>query len=188
MDTPVNLYAPSRASLDSGEIRSEARVWRLGNVLVMSRDGDLPPRCVKCNEVADEPTKTRKVYWHHPGFYALLVINVLLYIIVGLIARKTESVSPGLCTQHKQRRTLGLWIGWVGFLGGFLAMSMLFARGYSLGGALALLAILVSTITGIVMSRIVYVRRIDDRHVYLKGCGKAFLEQLPEYRQGTRDF
>jgi hypothetical protein len=43
-------------------------------------------------------------------------------------------------------------------------------------------------IAGIIMSRIVYANRIDDRYVRIKGCGEAFLAELPEFRPGARDF
>ena len=113
MDPSRNPYAPSAASLAGAEVRVGARLWRLEKLLIMARDdGDLPNRCVKCNEAAEEPTKTRTLYWHHPGFYVVLLINIIAYVIVALIARKKAKLSPGLCARHKQKRVLGLWTGW----------------------------------------------------------------------------
>ena len=54
-------------------------------------------------------------------------------------------------------------------------------------GMLLLLATFASIITGMMLSRIVYPRRIDDRYVHLKGCGEAFLAVLPQFRPGARD-
>jgi hypothetical protein len=187
MEQSHNPYAPSRATLASDEVRTGAHLWRLKKILIMSRDGDLPPRCVKCNETADEPTKTRTVYWHHPGFYVLLLINIILYAVVALIARKTAKVSPALCAQHKQRRTKGILIAWSGFIVGFVAMSIALGSNHMAVGLLLLFAMLGAIITGLVMSRVVYAKRIDDRYVQLKGCGDAFLSDLPEFRPGTRE-
>lgn len=187
MDASRNPYAPSRASLAGSEGRTEARVWRLNKLLIMSRDGDLPRRCVKCNEAVDEPTKTRTVYWHHPGFYTLLLINVILYAVVALIARKKAKVSPGLCEAHKQKRVQGMWLGWGGFIVGFIAMVSAFESHRPGLGLLLLLAMFACIIAGMIMSRIVYAKRIDDRYVQLRGCGDAFLQELPEFRPGTRD-
>lgn len=170
VDASHNPYAPSRASLAAREVGTGARLWRLENVLIMSRDsGELPDRCVKCNDAAHEPTKTRTVHWHHPGFYLLLLINVILYLVVALIARKTVKVNPGLCARHKQKRALGLWIGWSGLIVGLAAMSLA-ARNDQPGAALLLLfATFGSIIAGMITSRIVYAKRIDDRYVRLKG-------------------
>jgi hypothetical protein len=189
MDASRNPYAPSTASLTGAELRAGARLWRLGKVLIMTRDdGDLPNRCVKCNEAAEEPTRTRTVYWHHPGFYIVLLINIIAYVIVALIARKKAQVSPGLCATHKQKRALGLWVGWGGFVLGLICMFAAFGSESPGLGMLFLLATFAAIITGIVMSRIVYPKRIDDRYVQLKGCGEAFLAQLPEFRPGARDY
>lgn len=53
---------------------------------------------------------------------------------------------------------------------------------------LLILATLGCVIAGIIMSRIVYANRIDDRYVRLKGCGEAFLAELPEFRPGAREY
>ncbi|MDY6946950.1 MAG: hypothetical protein SXG53_14635 [Pseudomonadota bacterium] len=187
MDPSHNPYAPSQASLAGGSTRPSDRVWRADKVLIMARDADLPDRCVKCNDPADEPTRTRKVYWHHPGYYVLLLINVILYVIVALIARKTAAVNPGLCGRHKQKRVRGIWIGWGGLVGGLAAMFAAFDHQNPGLGLLFLLITFGCIITGMVMARVVYAKRIDDRYVLLKGCGEPFLADLPEFRPSARD-
>jgi hypothetical protein len=187
MDASHNPYAPSRASLAGGSGQPSDRVWRENKVVVMARDGDLPDRCVKCNDPADEPTRTQKVYWHHPGYYVLLLINVILYVVVALIARKSVAVNPGLCVRHKQRRTRGIWIGWGGLVAGLVAMFAAVENNTPGLGLLFLLTMFGLIITGLVMSRTVYAKRIDDRYVLLKGCGEPFLADLPEFRPSVRD-
>jgi hypothetical protein len=187
MDPSHNPYAPSRASLAGGDVRNSTGVWRSENIVIVAREADLPERCVKCNDPADEPTRKRKVYWHHPGFYAVLLINAILYIIVAMIARKTASLHPGLCARHKQKRLLGICIGWGGFILGSSAMVMAWGSNHAGAGLLLLFATLGLIITGMIMSRIVYAKRIDERYVLLKGCGEAFLEGLPEFRPSFRD-
>ena len=54
-------------------------------------------------------------------------------------------------------------------------------------GLLFLLTMFGLIITGLVMSRTVYAKRIDDRYVLLKGCGGPFLTDLPEFRPSVRD-
>ncbi|MBL8268746.1 hypothetical protein [Steroidobacter sp.] len=186
MESSNNPYAPSQASLNGGTVRDYSNVWRFEKIVILVPDSDLPDRCVKCNDPAEQPTKTRKVYWHHPGFYAVLLINVILYVIVALIARKTAEVNPGLCTRHKQKRNLGLAIGWGGLLVG-IAVTVV-AAGDNPGVAmLGILGGITCILVGLFMSRVVYAKRIDDKYVQLKGCGAPFLDALPEFRPSGRD-
>jgi hypothetical protein len=187
MNQQTNPYAPSEASLRAGDVRPTTGLMHDGKVLLLPQDCALPDRCVKCNDDAVLPIKERTVYWHHAGWYLMLLVNVILYVIVALVVRKTAKVSPGLCERHKRKRNVGLFIGWGGALLG-LAGAVSAGANDSPGLALSmLLLILVAMITGIIMSRVVYASRIDDRYIRLKGCGPEFLTQWPPFRPGTRD-
>jgi hypothetical protein len=184
-----NPYAPSRASLEAdnstrpGHRLSES-VWREGKVLIMVPDSTLPDRCVKCNQPADEPTKARKVYWHHPAVYLLVLINVLLYAIVGVIVRRRAVVAPGLCAEHKKRRRMAILLGWVGFITGIALLTWGF-RDSTVGGGqflvTGILLVLLSILASIILARIVYAQKIDRSYVRLKGCGPEFLDTLPRF-------
>ena len=58
------------------------------------------------------PVKKRKVYWHHPAWYLLLLAYGVGYALVLFFRRKAE-VSPGLCARRSARFT-----GEDGFPGG----------------------------------------------------------------------
>jgi hypothetical protein len=178
-----NPYAPTQASLKSADTPAgTGGLWREGNCLVVARGAAFPHRCVKCNEPSEEPHKLRKVYWHHPAVYLLLLAYAILYIIVALIVRRTMEINPGLCTQHREKRTLWIRVGWLGSFAAFAGVLIL-------GGALgvqspwiplvAVLAFFTLAILGIVKSRLVYPQRIDDNQARLKGCGESFLASLP---------
>ena len=182
-----NPYAPSQASLSpsSGAPQpdSNVAVWRDGDQLVTLPGAALPGRCVKCNEAAAEPTKDRKVYWHHPALYLLILLNMLIYIVVALAVRKKAIVAPGLCSEHKKRRQTALILVWTGFLAG-LALVLVMMSGSGDAGTLMLIAMLLwiaTAIGGVIFARIVYPKRIDKSHVRLKGCGAAFLDSLPQF-------
>ena len=181
-----NPYAPSRASLapksQPVNDRSGATAWRDEKLLVTISDSELPPRCVKCNEPADEPTKVRKVYWHHPALYLLILINLIIYAIVATIVRRRARVAVGLCAAHKQRRRRAITFGWGGFITGVVLMMWGFNDSTGNGGVFAVVGILVtlgSIVTGMIMARIVYARKIDKSYVWLKGCSPEFLDSLP---------
>jgi hypothetical protein len=185
-----NPYAPTPASLTAGSCSQHARssgVWRDGSVLVMLPNTSLPHRCVKCNAVADQPTRERKVYWHHPGIYVLVLINLIIYAIVAAIVRKTAIVSPGLCSEHKEKHRNAMIIGWglalLG-IGLFIAAGMGAAPDHTGEVVLAgLLAIFTGIVWGIVVGRIVYAKRIDEQFVRLRGCGPEFLDSLPPFME-----
>jgi hypothetical protein len=182
-----NPYAPSVASLAGSARAATSMMWRDGKDLVLRPGGDLPDVCVKCNEPSDAPTKARKLYWHHPGYYGLLVINVILYIIVAMIARKSARLSPGLCLVHKRKRMIAIAMGWLGFVIGMIVSVIAGGSGHPALALLAGLVMLGLMIASVVRSRIVHARRIDDRYIRLKGCGAEFLDSLPELTVGTRN-
>ena len=181
-----NPYAPSKASLKSNPapIGGET-AWCDGNQIVMMPGGSLPHRCVKCNEPAAEPTKTRKVYWHHPALYLLVLGYALLYIIVALIVRKTAEINPGLCEEHNKKRLMWIAIGWIGALSGLFVVPFLGALIGADGGLWALFCIawfLGFAITGTVKARILYPKKIDSNYARLKGADDRYLASLPVFR------
>ncbi len=178
-----NPYAPSRASLKQHEhLGPIDQVRRDGKWVVLPRHAALPPRCVKCNGEVDEPTRQRTLYWHHAGVYALLLVNLLIYAIVAAIVRKKAVIAPGLCAEHKRKRRDAILTCWVGIL---LAFATPFVFGSDEYFGLVLLFSVVLFIAVIVYAmvrgRIVYARKIDEDEVRLGGCGRGFLDSLPEY-------
>jgi len=172
MASQFNPYAaPKSATLASGS----SDFWREGDKLVCRPDGVLPARCVKCNQPAEQPMKVRTLYWHHPAWYLLILINIVVYAIVALIVRRKATVALGLCEGHRRRRTRFLWIGWGGFILGLALMVG--------GGAyvvIGLVLILVAITAGLSGARLVYPQRITKEEVRLKGCDQSFLDTIPE--------
>src|SRR5436309_2493776 len=72
-------------------------IWRSGPLLVMSQGARLPDRCVKCNAPANGQRLTRKLYWHSPYLYLLILLNLLIYALVAIFVRKKARVEIGLC-------------------------------------------------------------------------------------------
>ena len=183
-----NPYAPSRASLAGRQSEldvTEGGAWSDGKLLVTVLNGSLPDRCVKCNEPADEPTKIRKVYWHHPALYLLVIISWPIYLIVGLIVRKKAFVPAGLCVEHKKRRRTGLIATYSGLVVGIAGFAALVGsnqhRGVGVAGLFGVLAMFVAVLVGVRMARVVYARKIDKQYSWQKGCGQEFLNSLPPF-------
>lgn len=166
---------------ESGRIGGPV-VAREGKTLVMSRDAQLPDRCVKCNAADGIVRLKRNLYWHHPLIYLCLLANILIYAIVATCVRKRATIEVGLCPRHLKRRRAGIAIGW-GSFGLFVAS--LFALGLQHGGWIALagfVIFLVGVVAGVVMSTPVSPKRIDEENIWLKGVHPAYLAGLPEWR------
>lgn len=147
----------------------------------MTRHGAvLPARCVKCNADVQESLKKQRFYWHHQGWFALVLANVFIYLIVSMIVRRRADVSYGLCAQHKQQRRRAILIG-VG--GGLLSFALIFvgiASNLAILTLVAFLIMLVAIVFAVVKGRALLPVRIDKTGAaQFKGCGESFLASLP---------
>jgi hypothetical protein len=176
----VNPYAAPKASLEAPPDQG-LDLWRDGKILVCRRDAIFPARCIKCNEAAEPPPVRYKLAWHHPGWYVLVFVYVLIYVVVAMLVRKRAEIFVGLCAKHRQRRLWSRIIGWGGLVAliGSIWLGMAYDVAWLAAGGL--IAILPWAITAIVLSPQIFAGRIDKESIRVKGCGRDFLASLPEY-------
>jgi prepilin signal peptidase PulO-like enzyme (type II secretory pathway) len=154
-------------------------IWRKKSVLVMTKQAQLPERCIKCNAPTRHTLK-RNLRWHHPAIYILIVAGFLFYAILALALSKTATVHVGLCETHVAARRRDILITWLlvvlSFVTFYLAvasdeMTLLFVSvGVLLGGV----------IYGVVRARVVAPQKIDDHYVWLTGINTNYLQQFPD--------
>ena len=176
-EAPKSEVAPRPAHADG-----DWGVWRAGPLLVMLKDAELPDRCVKCNAPAEGRRLRRNLSWHPPAWYLLLLFNILIYVIVALIIRKTARIEVGLCADHRSRRRRAIAVGWISSLAG---LGLIIAGAGAENGWLALFgvaALLFGLIFGIVGAQPVVPARIDDHYVWLKKVHPDYLNSI-----GDRD-
>jgi predicted RNA-binding Zn-ribbon protein involved in translation (DUF1610 family) len=160
-------------------------VWRDGNRLVMTNDAELPYVCIKTNQPADACLR-RKLYWHEPWIY-VLIVSPLIYIIVAFIVRKSADIEVALCRERVIRRRwfiAGAWLSAV--LGIVLIIAGLgnIQPGSNAGGITFLVGfftLLAGPIAGAILARTVVPVRITKDHVWLKGVHPEFLAALPPF-------
>jgi len=159
-------------------------VWRQDSKLVMSKDAVLPDRCVKCNAPTTGRLK-RKLAWHHPAIYLIILVALLIYLIVALVLRKSATVEIGLCEEHKAKRKRNVLVTWL--LAGLGLFGFIVAITTNDGTYVAygLLAFLAALIFGVVAARVVSPAKIDERFVWLRGINKEYLDELPQWIGGT---
>ncbi len=164
---------------------SSLLLWRSGRVLVMSQGAGLPDRCVKCNAPANGQRLLRKLYWHSPYIYLVILLNLIIYAIVAIIVRKKARVEIGLCDAHRRQRWLAIGLGWLLGLSGLVLVIVGFAPGGSAGVVvLGLVAFIAGLVLGVVKGPVISAKRISPQFVWIKGVCPAYLETLPEWRDG----
>src|SRR4051794_40569354 len=163
-----NPYAPPEAEVALAPCdRNEGGVWRDGPLLVMSKDGELPDRCLMCNLPAHGWRLKRNLSWHPPFWYLLILLHILIYVAAALIVRKKATIMVPLCEKHRRRRVRRIAAAWLSVLGGFAAIVVGVAVSdrvesmavFSLiGGAILLLT---GLILGVLAAQVAVPKKID---------------------------
>lgn len=155
-------------------------LWRFNNALVMARDAELPPRCVKCNAPTSDRMQ-RKLYWHPALVYLLLFIHVIVYLVVALMVRKQAVVDFAVCPEHRSKRRWAIATAWLLVGGGIGVIFAPMIQNSSYLLFVAGLLILAGVFYGVWKGRMVYASRIEKDHVWLNGVCPEFLDNLPEW-------
>lgn len=202
MTDAFNPYAPPAAEVDSEH--QVGSVFRVGKLVRMDRNGSLPGRCVACNAAAAATRVERTLYWARwewraaawavplallgfgiGGFedaFGLAILATFVAIVANVIIRKRMTLGVGICARRwRMRRTLG-WLGVAASLSIFpLVIATLPESAFQFLVPASMLATLALGIayayTG---AQRVAIRRLDEKHVWLKGTGREFRESLPE--------
>ena len=160
-----------------------AGVWRDRSTLVMSKDAQLPDRCVKCNAPTTGRLK-RKLSWHHPALFLIILVALLIYLIVAMVLRKSATVEIGLCEEHQAKRRRNIMIGWGLALIGAIGLILGIATEDGTYAFLGFLSLVAAVVFAIVAVRVVVPTKIDDRFVWMKGVSKDYLNELPQWVGG----
>jgi hypothetical protein len=159
----------------------EMGLWRDRGNFVMSRDFPLPLACIVCGEPCERRLK-RVLRWHAPGWYIAFFISPLLYILVALIVSWRATIHVGVCARHRRRRLWAILIGWLSIPAGVFLMIAGAPSDYSVVFVLAGIVVMVTGLVyGVVVSRIVTPKRIDQYFIWLGAVHSSFLRDLPDW-------
>lgn len=167
--------------LREGAAPAGGGMWRSGQKLVARSETTLPDRCVKCNAPTDGYRQKRVLYWMHPLWLLLILLNLIILVIVYLIIRKKAVLHIGLCEKHRARRKRGLIVGWGSFMSGIVLIffgAVLESGWTALTGVLLLL---IGGIYGAIIARLITPTKIEKETVWVTGCHRDFLAELPEW-------
>lgn len=182
---PVNPYSVAPTLVPQQPL-VDVPIFRQGNVLIFHKQARLPDRCVKSNEPTTERLR-RRLTWHHPLIYLVILANLLIYVIVALAVSKRADIMLPLSKPYKQRRIRNMMIAWTLVLCSIA--SLVAAAAFSSPGnssplpAIFAIGFPVLMITGALWGlfgcRVVYPKKIEKDFVYLAGCCPAFLDEFP---------
>lgn len=176
-----NPYVPPQAAAGGPSYQAADGLWRDGKILVASHDSEFPDRCVKCNQPAEGYRLKRKLAWHPPAWYALILLNILLYAIVATVVQKKSELRVGLCETHRKRRVASIAIG--------LTLPLLGVAGCSMNMQdpsfiwLGILGLLIGMIVLVAGTSILTAESIDESYARIRGASPAFLAALPPFHR-----
>ena len=176
-----NTHAPAPVQQTGG-------IFQKGKLLIVHKQAVLPDRCIKSNEPTSERLK-RKLMWHHPAVYLVILFNLLVYVIVSLIVRKTATFNIPLAARYKAARVRWMIIAWTMaflsialFIVGIATIDSPSATALS---ALCLIqfpfALITSILIGIFGCRVIYAKKIDDHYAWIGGTCEEFRRMFPEW-------
>lgn len=156
---------------------SAANAFRDGELLVISRSGaSLPDVCVKTGAPTGERLQ-RKLQWIPPWAYLFLLFNVIIFVIVGMIVRKTVDVNFAVWAEAQAERKKQMWIG-----GGVTLLGFLLFFGAAVS-PFFLIAGLVVFLGGLIYlslkSRLIWPTKMDKEWAWVKGADPRVLAELP---------
>ena len=205
-DRERDVFAPPKAALT--DTRQRGNVYCVGKLVRMDRAGSLPDRCVVCNGDANGERVSHAAYWTPPTTrWVMIAIPfvvlgagmvggsvegallfwpvVLLMVIANALVREKVTLDIGECRRHARTRTISYASAMASVLATIaLVIVSLLAREYNdriLSAMLAMIP-LMAVFAGVqarIGTRKVAVARLDDTHLWIKGCGKPFREALP---------
>jgi uncharacterized membrane protein len=151
----------------------------------MDKNAMLPDNCVKCNAPANGLRVRKKLAWHHPLLYLLIFGAALFYVILAAALSKRATVEFPLCDNHKSRRKTFLIIGLSLLALGLIVPILGFANEYVEIGLFGLMLFFVAVFWLVFASRVVGVKKIDDRYAWLTGINRDFLNHFPPIPSGV---
>ena len=156
-----------------------AGLWRDKDQLVVSNGMPLPDRCIKCNAPAPGPKLKKKLSWHHPAFYFLILAGVLIYAIAVMFVRKNAIIHLGLCEEHMMKHRRSVLVNWLFILlvVGFFVLALITWNNYFIIPVMMLLP--AGVLYALIAGRTVTAAKIDNKFAWLKGVNGAYLDGVP---------
>lgn len=155
-------------------------LWHKGSKLVMSKGMTLPDRCVKCNVQTNRKVK-RKLSWHHPALFLLIIFGAVIYIGVALALRQEAVVYLGVCDEHYSTWRRNILITCLLIVGSLASFFLALKYSEPILALLGLVLLFGGAIFGVIAAKLVTPAKIDKKLIWLKGINQDYLNSLPPW-------
>lgn len=191
-----NPYRAPQSSFQMPEaLANKQGIWRDGKKLVVHRQAELPPICVKTNEPSQRKIK-RKYYWHHPAVYLTILLNIIIYVIVAMVVRKTHRLEVPISDETSTKRWSRIAFGWVmalaaialfvGSIAWMLEPGNQDIAGYGLFGLFSSAFILIfGSMMGSRAASILTPKKMTATATWFTGAHWEYLERFPQVPPNT---
>jgi hypothetical protein len=184
---PENPYAVYSNMAPPVAMQPVGGIFQKGQTLIVHKQAVLPDRCVKSNEPTSERLK-RKLMWHHPALYFLILLNLLIYAVVAIVVRKSATFDIPLAPRYKAARIKWMITAWSMI---FVSVALLIfgiataERSPNVISSICMIqfpfAILTAALIGIFGCRVIYAQKIDDQYAWIGGTCAEFRKSFPEW-------
>lgn len=178
----MNPFTDSRNSGLSGQVPPELpqEIWVSASdmtraaiiqdkTLVVSKDCEFPPICLKSGETEDLVEQKATLYWHPAWVYLFLFFNILIFAIVALAVRKSSKHVYYLSRAEKQKAMFWHVANWIIFLSTFGWIILAVAVDKIELAGFCIISLLASFILYLVKVRHFYSVWIKDDMVHIRG-------------------
>ncbi|MBN1908982.1 MAG: hypothetical protein JW818_04520 [Pirellulales bacterium] len=156
--------------------------WVDGKLLVVQSGERLPPICIKTNQpLSEQDMVTKTLYWCSPLLLLLILINLIIFLIVYMIARKQCILTIGLHPSVRSRRRWTVLVKVLVVVGLFFAM--LFAAAADSDSLIIVFLILffVALIIACLGNSPVSIAKYRDGMFWIRGCCPEYLAEIENY-------
>jgi hypothetical protein len=158
------------------------QAWRHGDVLVATKNTELPPICIKTG-VPTNLYRIQKLSWHTPWAYLGLLGGLLPFVLAALITTKRGQLRVALSPETIAKRRNWIIAGWLGCLGIAVAIPVgANTLSSDSAGVFVVCGIILFLIWVVVASRkcrLLSPVRINETHVFVKGIHPNILQRFP---------
>ncbi|MBN8458646.1 MAG: hypothetical protein J0M04_12490 [Verrucomicrobia bacterium] len=190
MNTEINPYASPASSQITPEVTHWTTIYRAGRLLMVRDGAVLPDVCV----VSNQPTgpgdwrKRVRLSWISPWLYLALLANLLVFLILSIVLRKSGWVTYSLSRRARMtviRKKAAAGIMFVMSIGLIVtAVTGSVSDDLVLTSVLGGLVMLIAALLILSRADAVRVARTKDGWFLVKGCGREFLDTFPERPPG----
>lgn len=172
LDAPPPMPAPARPAAPAVRID--------GNVLVVPINRPFPPVCIRTGATQDLIARPLRcsLSWHTPAIYLAILLNILIYVILALIFRKTSVHAIYLSRTARASQVKWHLANWGLFLGSWVLFGAAISQESGATGLSAFAMVVACVVIYFKKVRLLHAAHIDKTHARIRGIPPEVMAQI----------